>query len=114
MVHIFKVSDGSWVFSGTTCPANMGEPNYAEGVLPDGEVWDSNYTYTLVAGVATKGSVIVWDHSAIEADEAANAYKVARKEAYPSIVDQLDDLYHNGIDGWKATIKAVKDAHPKP
>ena len=31
----------------------------------------------------------------------------------PSIVDQLDDIYHNGIDGWKATIKATKDKYPK-
>ena len=36
-----------------------------------------------------------------------------RKMEYPSIVDQLDDIYHNGIDGWKATIKAVKDKYPK-
>jgi hypothetical protein len=33
---------------------------------------------------------------------------------YPSIGDQLDDIYHNGIDAWKTTIKAIKDAHPKP
>ena len=26
---------------------------------------------------------------------------------------QLDDIYHNGIDGWKATIKAIKDKYPK-
>ena len=32
---------------------------------------------------------------------------------YPSIGDQLDDIYHNGIDGWKVTIKAIKDANPK-
>ena len=31
-------------------------------------------------------------------------YKYKRAEEYPSIVDQLDDIYHNGIDGWKATI----------
>jgi len=37
-----------------------------------------------------------------------------REGGYPSIEDQLDDIYHNGIDGWKATIKVVKDAHPKP
>ena len=36
-----------------------------------------------------------------------------RKKEYPSIVDQLDDIYHNGIDGWKETIKAVKDKYPK-
>ena len=40
-------------------------------------------------------------------------YQRDRAEAYPSIVDQLDDLYHNGIDGWKKTIKAVKDKYPK-
>tara|TARA_R100001460_G_scaffold30910_1_gene60992 strand:- start:49 stop:342 length:294 start_codon:yes stop_codon:yes gene_type:complete len=40
-------------------------------------------------------------------------YQRDRAEAYPSIADQLDDLYHNGIDGWKTTIKAVKDKYPK-
>ena len=40
-------------------------------------------------------------------------YQRDRAEAYPSIKDQLDDLYHNGIDGWKTTIKAVKDKYPK-
>ena len=43
----------------------------------------------------------------------ANKYQRDRAEAYPSIADQLDDLYHNGIDGWKTTIKAVKDKYPK-
>lgn len=36
-----------------------------------------------------------------------------RKLEYPPIADQLDDIYHNGIDGWKTTIKAVKDKYPK-
>jgi hypothetical protein len=36
-----------------------------------------------------------------------------RKKAYPSWQDQLDDIYHNGIDGWKATIKTTKDKYPK-
>ncbi len=40
-------------------------------------------------------------------------YKYKRAAEYPSIVDQLDDIYHNGIDGWKTTIKAVKDKYPK-
>ena len=42
-----------------------------------------------------------------------NKYQRDRAKAYPSIVAQLDDLYHNGIDGWKTTIKAVKDKYPK-
>ena len=48
------------------------------------------------------------------ADLAANGYKSDRAAAYPSIADQLDDIYHNGIDAWKANILAVKQAHPKP
>ena len=37
-----------------------------------------------------------------------------RKNEYPSIADQLDEIYHSGIDAWKATIKATKDKYPKP
>ena len=40
-------------------------------------------------------------------------YQRDRLVEYPSIPDQLDDIYHNGIDGWKATIKATKDKYPK-
>ena len=42
-----------------------------------------------------------------------NKYQRDRAAEYPSIKDQLDDIYHNGIDGWKTTIKAVKDKYPK-
>ena len=41
-------------------------------------------------------------------------YQRDRKPEYPAIEDQLDDIYHNGIEGWKATIKKVKDKYPKP
>ena len=47
-------------------------------------------------------------------DEEANGYKEARKIAYPSIADQLDEIFHNGIDSWKAIIQQVKDDNPKP
>ena len=43
-----------------------------------------------------------------------DSYKSKRRAEYPNIEDQLDDIYHNGIDGWKATIKAIKDKYPKP
>ena len=36
-----------------------------------------------------------------------------RKKSYPIWQDQLDDIYHNGIDAWKATIKTTKDKYPK-
>ena len=53
------------------------------------------------------------DWSKVEAWTDPNEYQYKRAAEYPSVVDQLDDLYHNGIDGWKTTIKAVKDKCPK-
>ena len=49
----------------------------------------------------------------LQVEYDANKYQRDRAEAYPSIQDQLDDIYHNGIDGWKTTIKAIKDKYPK-
>ena len=42
-----------------------------------------------------------------------DSYKSNRRKEYPSIADQLDYIYHNGIDGWKATIKTTKDKYSK-
>ena len=49
----------------------------------------------------------------LQADFDAKQYQRDREKEYPVIVDQLDDIYHNGIDGWKATIKVTKDKYPK-
>ena len=42
-----------------------------------------------------------------------DSYKSKRRAEYPLIVDQLDQIYNEGIDGWKATIKTIKDKYPK-
>ena len=75
----------------------------------DSNAWDAN------------GNVVVLDESAITTEVTrlqavydAKAYARSRKEEYPTIADQLDDIYHNGIDAWKATIKVTKDKYPKP
>jgi len=52
-------------------------------------------------------------NTAYTAWKTANEYKINRAKEYPSIIDQLDDIYHNGIDAWKATIKTTKDKYPK-
>ena len=57
--------------------------------------------------------VVSYDLAAAEALVAANAYKGQRATAYPSIADQLDTIYHEGLDAWKATILAVKEEFPK-
>ena len=49
----------------------------------------------------------------LKADYDAKEYQRKRAEEYPSMADQLDDIYHNGVVGWKNTIKATKDKYPK-
>lgn len=41
-------------------------------------------------------------------------YQRLRKKEYPSIEDQLDLIYHKGIEGWKNEIDKVKNKYPKP
>lgn len=40
-------------------------------------------------------------------------YWFERRAAYPSIEDQLDMLYHDGFDAWKAAIDEIKTKYPK-
>jgi hypothetical protein len=59
-------------------------------------------------------NVVEVNESVVQAYIAVNDYVEQRRAAYPSVVDQLDTLYHGGYDAWKATIKQVKDDIPKP
>ena len=45
--------------------------------------------------------------------EEVNVYQEKRKLEYPNWGDQLDKIYHSGIDAWKADIKTIKDKYPK-
>ena len=40
-------------------------------------------------------------------------YTDARAAEYPPLKEQLDKIYHGGIDAWKADIKVIKDKYPK-
>ena len=73
---------------------------------------DGNTEKTIVAKDKNGKSVSI-DWTKVNAWKDPNEYQYKRADEYPSIVDQLDDIYHNGIDGWKKTIKAVKDKYPK-
>jgi len=44
----------------------------------------------------------------------APTYAELRRAEYPAITDQLDMIYHGGLDAWKTAITAVKDKYPKP
>ena len=49
----------------------------------------------------------------LQAEYDAQEYARSRASEYPAIADQLDEIYHNGIDSWKAVIKVTKDKYPK-
>jgi len=68
--------------------------------------WYNNTTPISVNDIEAK-------QAELQADYDAKEYQRNRAKEYLSIVDQLDDIYHNGIDGWKATIKITKDKYPK-
>ena len=68
--------------------------------------WLENTTPIPVADIEAK-------MAEVQAEYDSNKYQRDRAAEYPSITDQLDDIYHNGIDGWKATIKVTKDKYPK-
>ena len=46
-------------------------------------------------------------------EEALQIVLNNRANDYPSIKDQLDKIYHSGIDEWKKVIKTTKDKYPK-
>ena len=82
-----------------------------------------NAIYALYSNVVTiddtegafdkHGNKIEIDLAAVNAWVDPNTYKYQRAAEYPSIADQLDTLYHGGLDAWKAQIKTVKDKYPK-
>ena len=74
--------------------------------LSDGEVYSNLKLNDDTATMPSKADV---DAKIEELQVAEN-----RRNEYPSIPDQLDDIYHNGIDAWKETIKTTKDKYPKP
>jgi hypothetical protein len=60
------------------------------------------------------GNQVAYDLALVQAEINANAYKAKRATEYPAIADQLDYIYHNGIDAWKEDmIDPVKTKYPK-
>ena len=59
----------------------------------------------------------IWELQNYESEAAwqADEYKRQRKREYPNWGEQLDYIYHNGVDAWKADIvDPVKTKYPKP
>ena len=59
------------------------------------------------------GNKVEIDMDAVNAWVNPEAYKEKRQREYPPMAEQLDMIFHNGIDAWKEQIQAVKDKYPK-
>ena len=62
------------------------------------------------AAVANGTGVLFESRAALK--EAA-MYWFDRRDAYPSVEEQLDFLYHNGFEAWKSSIDEIKAKYPK-
>ena len=60
------------------------------------------------------GNVVNVDENAVQVEIDKVAYIDRRASEYPSIAEQLDYIYHNGVEAWKADmILPVKNKYPK-
>ena len=84
---ILRKSDGAWI------PKSTGNRDYLQ----------------FVEDIYTNGIGIVEGADYV----GVTTYTEARRLEYPPIEDQLDKIYHSGIDAWKAEIKVIKDKYPK-
>ena len=98
-------------------------------IVLDGKISRGDATRALNEGkkVSERGDgniyiadIVVTDFTAIDAKRVEmqaeydiQEYARNRATEYPAIADQLDEIYHNGIDSWRALIKVTKDKFPK-
>jgi hypothetical protein len=59
------------------------------------------------------GNKVEIDLALVDAWVDPDQYKIERAAAYPSVIDQLDLMYHGGYDAWKAAINVIKTKYPK-
>ena len=85
--NIFRKSDGAFI---PVTPDNIDYQQFVKDVYEQGT--------GIVEGADYVGIV---------------SYTDARRAEYPPLEEQLDKIYHNGIDAWKADIKVIKDKYPK-
>ena len=83
--------------------------------------------YPTTGFTTSGGEIVQWDSTdpqpteqeievklaELKYQEEVNVYQEKRKLEYPDWGDQLDKIYHDGIDAWKADIKKIKDKYPK-
>ena len=88
-------------------------------VLRPGAEWSiGNNSYSQLDWLDTEQTKpteeeIVQKVAELEYQEEVNEYQRQRAREYPSYAAQFDQIYHEGVDAWKASIQEVKDKYPK-
>ena len=85
-------------------------PNCAFGC---GDTYDSIEWYSTNTKPLPTEQEVVEKDAELKYQEEVNVYQEKRKLEYPDWGDQLDQIYHSGIDAWKTDIKVIKDKYPK-
>jgi hypothetical protein len=79
----------------------------------DGLIWNEPPVYEGGQKKPTKAEVEA-EVARLQKEWEDTEYQRLRAKEYPDIKEQLDTLYHQGYDGWKASIDEVKNKYPKP
>lgn len=78
-------------------------------------IWFPKDTLFFREDMESLPSPVTWSefNTRLEKARADVVWKYGRTSEYPSIEDQLDKIFHEGLDAWKAEIQAIKDKYPK-
>jgi len=87
----------------------------ASDIWTKGDIVEDNYDSNVKCSSKPTWTDFITERDRLDALDIANQYKVDRANEYPEIGEQLDYIYHNGIEAWKTDIiQPIKEAHPKP
>ena len=87
--------------------------NQCEFIVKDDSVEQIDWLNTDISMIPSVESIIN-EKQRLQEKHNNLEYQRMRKNAYPSIEDQLDMLYHQGYEGWRQVINNVKNEFPKP
>ena len=84
-----------------------------EELIPGKWVLDGDNVIVLDDDITFDHAEFAQKCAEIEYKVELEEYRQARASAYPPMAEQLDKIFHEGIDAWKSDIQIIKDAHPK-
>jgi hypothetical protein len=102
LISLMNKAEESWGFMCSAVALPTTESEYLACVHFDGGELKATWTQ-VQAEIAL-----------LQAESQAKQYQYDRLNEYPSLADQLDKIFHDGVDAWKAEIQAIKNKYPKP